>query len=182
MLTLRLCGPRLLHIFYKARILPLSPFLKQFQRAQAPFNLHGQLHRDKVRTLLGSRWSGLEPCPIRALKDEASFLPRLSVARNPVENGLFFVELCDFVKERILYTGIPSVINVMQHLSNRDRHLAWHVSIYGVAHHSREMYAMIPLSFKLTCNRFTAEDEAQSFRDLFHMWEPLAPVLGPSPS
>ena len=133
LLTLRLGGPRLLHTFYKAGILPSSPFSKQFQRAENPFNLQGHLHRDKVRTLLGSIWSGLERCPIRALKDEASLLPRLSVARDPVENGLFFVGLCDCVKERIPYTGIQSVINVMKHLSNGDWHLARHVSICGVA-------------------------------------------------
>ena len=59
--------------------------------AENLFNLHGHLHRDKVRTLLGSIWSGLGRCPVRALKDETSLLPRLSVARDPVENGLFFV-------------------------------------------------------------------------------------------
>ena len=75
-------------------------------KTRSIFNLQGHLHRDKVRTLLGSIWSGLERCPIRILKDEASLLPRLSVARDPVENGLFFVGLCDCVKERIPYTGI----------------------------------------------------------------------------
>ena len=179
LLTLRLGGRRLLHTFYKAGIVPSSPFLKQFQRAENPFNLQGHLRRDKVRTLLGSIWSGLERCPIHTLKDDASLLPRLSVARDPVENGLFFVGLCDCVKERIPYTGIQSVINVMKHLSNGDWHLARHVSICGVARHSREMHAMVPISFKLTCNIFTAEDEAQSFRDLFRMWEPLAPVFEP---
>ena len=44
------------------------------------------------------------------------------------------------------------------------------------------MHAMVPLNFKLTCNRYTAEDEAQSFRDLLCMWEPLASVLGPIPT
>ena len=102
-------------------------FRKKFQRVENPFNLHGQLHRDKVRTLLGSLWSGLEPCPIHAAKDEASHLTQLSMARDPVENGLFFAELCDCVKERIPYTGIQSVINVMQHLSIWDWHLARHV-------------------------------------------------------
>ena len=70
------------------------------------FNLHGHWHRDKVCTLLGSIWTRLEPCHIRALKDEASLLPRLSVAWDPVENGLFFVGLRDCLKERIPYTGI----------------------------------------------------------------------------
>ena len=70
--------------------------------------------------------------------------------------------LCDCVKERIPYTGIQSVINSMKHLSNGDWHLARHVFIWGVGRHSREMHAMVPI--KLTCNRFTAMDEAQSFR------------------
>ena len=167
LLTLRLGGPRILHTFYKAGILPSSPFSKQFQRAENPFNLQGHLHPDMVRTLLGSIWLGLERCPIRTLKDEASLLPRLSVARDPVENGLFFVGLCDCVKERIPYTGIQSTINVMKHLSNGDWHLARHVSICGVARHSREMHAMVPINFKLTCNDLRLRMRLRASRTFF---------------
>ena len=58
-------------------------------------------------------------------------------------------------------------------------HLATHCKITGVTRHHKEIFCPIPVSFEVSCNRFTGLDEELRMRALHKLWDPLAPIFGP---
>ena len=179
LLVYRLGGSTLLFSFNKAGLLPSSPFSKDFARMPNPFNLRGNLDVTGISSLLAHVWRSLPRVPIGVHWDEVSLLPRLTVQPLPGHKGPFVVGLCEHGPELLPYVSIETIKEVIRKLIAKEWHLATHCKITGVTRHDKYNFRLIPVSFEVSCNRFTGLDEEVRMRALHKLWDPLAPIFGP---